>query len=434
VGQVIWYIFGQYNSTSITISGVPPNTTSWTGPTAASIFQDIKSDNWNGTTPPTYGTPSTYGTTGYYISRNTGNGYFNNGIFRGDITGASGSFGGSLNAATGSFNGSLSIGSTPPVISGSTISSGSGLLATTSGSGTFAVGNSTQNLVFNSSGVYINGGQLSITNGSTPPSLSGYTMSGAGVLLTSSGTFAVGNSTNNFVFDGSNAYFTGGGTFSGNLSAAGGSFTGTVQVGSSPAISGNTMTGSGALINSSGTFALGSSSANIVNNGSSIYLNGFAQGTGSISSTVTVNSYSDTIVMPLSGSSFTTTRPANTIISSSGYIRIIGSWTTGTTPLYGKFLMQFKLLNSSTNLKNLYVQFGTPCYVTSGTSPYTAEVWINYNVSTLITNLPADTYSFNLDGPNFYANAQWYSGGSILSTVTTTSVILQSSSYWYQVG
>jgi len=108
VGQVIWYIFGQYNSTSLTVSGVPPNTTYWTGPTAASIFQDIRSDNWNGTTPPTYGSPSTYGTTGYYISRNTGNVYFNNGIFRGDITGASGTFSGALSGATGTFAGSLS--------------------------------------------------------------------------------------------------------------------------------------------------------------------------------------------------------------------------------------------------------------------------------------------------------------------------------------
>lgn len=125
VGQVIWYIFGQYNSTSLTVSGVPPNTTYWTGPTAASIFQDIRSDNWNGTTPPTYGTPSTYGTTGYYISRNTGNVYFNNGIFRGDITGASGSFSGSLSGATGTFSGSLSAatGSFSGTISASTVNS-----------------------------------------------------------------------------------------------------------------------------------------------------------------------------------------------------------------------------------------------------------------------------------------------------------------------
>lgn len=88
-GYVVWYIFGQYNSTSSTISGVGANTTAWTGPTAASIFQDIRSDNWNGGTggtggPPTWGTPATYGTTGYYIVRNTGDSYFGNGVYRGN--------------------------------------------------------------------------------------------------------------------------------------------------------------------------------------------------------------------------------------------------------------------------------------------------------------------------------------------------------------
>jgi hypothetical protein len=100
VGQVVWYIFGQYNSTGSTLSGVPANSTAWTGPTAASVFQDIRSDNWNGSTPPTYGNVSTYGTTGYYISRNTGNCYFNNGVFRGDInTSGQGTFSGSNNSS-----------------------------------------------------------------------------------------------------------------------------------------------------------------------------------------------------------------------------------------------------------------------------------------------------------------------------------------------
>jgi hypothetical protein len=107
VGQVLWYIMGRYNSNAVTVDGVAAGQTAWTGPVAASIFQDIRSDNWNGSTPPTYGTPSSYGTVGYYISQSTGNCYFNNGIFRGDITGASGSFSGSLNAATGTFAGSL---------------------------------------------------------------------------------------------------------------------------------------------------------------------------------------------------------------------------------------------------------------------------------------------------------------------------------------
>lgn len=86
VGQVVWYSFGQYNGSSSTVNGIPANSTYWSTPVAASVFQDIRSDNWNGSTPPTYGTPSTYGTAGYYISRTTGNVYFNNGVFRADIS------------------------------------------------------------------------------------------------------------------------------------------------------------------------------------------------------------------------------------------------------------------------------------------------------------------------------------------------------------
>jgi hypothetical protein len=85
VGQVMWYIQGRYNSNAVTVDGVAAGKTAWTGPVAASIFQDIRSDNWNGSTPPTYGTPVSYGTTGYYIQQSTGDVFFNNGIFRADI-------------------------------------------------------------------------------------------------------------------------------------------------------------------------------------------------------------------------------------------------------------------------------------------------------------------------------------------------------------
>ena len=100
VGNVIWYTFGQYNSSSGTISGIPAGQTQWSAPVAASVFQDIRSDNWNGSTPPTYGSPGTYGTSGYYISRTTGDCYFNNGVFRGDInTAGQGTFTGSNNTS-----------------------------------------------------------------------------------------------------------------------------------------------------------------------------------------------------------------------------------------------------------------------------------------------------------------------------------------------
>ena len=89
VGQVMWYIQGKYNSNAVTVDGVAANTTAWTGPVAASIFQDIRSDNWNGSNPPVYGSAGTYGTQGYYIQQSTGDVFFNNGIFRGNIIGAS---------------------------------------------------------------------------------------------------------------------------------------------------------------------------------------------------------------------------------------------------------------------------------------------------------------------------------------------------------
>jgi hypothetical protein len=77
VGDVLWYTFGQYNSSSGTISGIPAGQTQWGTPTAASVFQDIRSDNWNGSNPPVAGTPATYGTAGYYIQRATGDMFLN---------------------------------------------------------------------------------------------------------------------------------------------------------------------------------------------------------------------------------------------------------------------------------------------------------------------------------------------------------------------
>lgn len=132
VGQVLWYIQGQYNSsTTDTVNGVPPNTTAWTGPIAASIFQDIRSDNWDGGNPPTAGNPATYGTQGYYIQRSTGSAYLNNLFARGEIT----------------------VGSNP-AISGTTMTgTGTHLYS----DGRMVVGNSTSNLVWNNSNLYIQG-------------------------------------------------------------------------------------------------------------------------------------------------------------------------------------------------------------------------------------------------------------------------------------
>ena len=83
VGQVAWYSFGTYNSSSLPVNGIAANTTYWNIPVAASLFQDIRSDNWNGSTPPNTASPATWGTTGYYISRDDGNIYANGFYARG---------------------------------------------------------------------------------------------------------------------------------------------------------------------------------------------------------------------------------------------------------------------------------------------------------------------------------------------------------------
>ena len=85
VGQIMWYIQGRYNSSSTTIDGVAAGTTAWTGPIAANIFQDIRSDNWNGSSPPVAATVASWGTDGYYIAKGDGNMYANGFYARGKV-------------------------------------------------------------------------------------------------------------------------------------------------------------------------------------------------------------------------------------------------------------------------------------------------------------------------------------------------------------
>lgn len=80
VGNVVWYIYGQYNPNTFTSQGIAANTTLWSAPIAASIFQDIRSDNWNGSNPPVAATVTSWGTAGYYIARTSGN-MFANGFY-----------------------------------------------------------------------------------------------------------------------------------------------------------------------------------------------------------------------------------------------------------------------------------------------------------------------------------------------------------------
>lgn len=72
VGQIVYYSYGRYNSNYVAIDGVPAYSTVWSDPIGASVFQDIKSDNWSGGTPSGGAFTSS---AGYYLNRSEGSFY-----------------------------------------------------------------------------------------------------------------------------------------------------------------------------------------------------------------------------------------------------------------------------------------------------------------------------------------------------------------------
>lgn len=102
-------------------------------------------------------------------------------------------------------------------------------------------------LTFNTTGI-IKGGQTAYNTGT------GFFIGYSGAAY----KVSVGSSTAGFTWDGS-AFSVYGGTF---------------KVGTNPAVSGSTMTGTGAVLNADGTFAIGNSTKNLSFNGSTLTLNG----------------------------------------------------------------------------------------------------------------------------------------------------------------
>ena len=172
----------------------------------------------------------------------------------------------------------------------------------------------------NSNAINVLSGAGGLSTGNLTWNSSGTRLTGTGVGLTQKGIVGYNAAGASFVLDGT----TGNATFSGTLSAATGSFSGTLTVGPSnnlPAISGTTMTGQGALFNPGGTFAIGNASTNITFNGSSLKLNGNVVGIenmkagatlpdyvrtykGGVTTTVSVNAWT---YLPMDASALTNT-------------------------------------------------------------------------------------------------------------------------------
>jgi hypothetical protein len=137
-----------------------------------------------------------------------------------------------------------------------------------------------------------------------------------------------------------------------------GSISGTsLSVGSSPAVSGTSMTGAGAIINTGGTFALGNSSTNISYNGSQMTLNGNVVATGNINSnavTLTSSAFTSATYLNTGQNAWQdaqtlsiTTNGSQVYISASGS-PVQGIYIDGENT--GGFAPQFRLVRDSTVL------------------------------------------------------------------------------------
>jgi hypothetical protein len=118
---------------------------------------------------------------------------------------------------------------------------------------------------------------------------------------------------------------------------------GDLSIGSSPEISGITMTGTGSHLYSNGNFALGTNSKNFVFNGSDVYLNGFTNVTNTIFvSPIDITSSAQTIY------SFSTTKASGTIFGAGISVEVDASSVVGA--FYGDISFNITLRNTAGTL------------------------------------------------------------------------------------
>ena len=169
--------------------------------------------------------------------------------------------------------------------------------------------------------------------------------------------------------------------------------TNAIQVGSNPALSGNTMTGSGSYLYANGNFAMGNSSKNFVFNGTNVFLNGFQSATTSAISALTLTASPQTLV------TFTSSKSSYGLITLTGNINsvIINPNTT---------------CNDFSNYVNLIV-YDSSNNIVAQTTILDVQKPINYSTTyqnqysisiQLLANLGIGTYTCKIIGYYFINN------------------------------
>lgn len=180
-------------------------------------------------------------------------------------------------------------------------------------------------------------------------------------------------------------------------------FTNALQVGSSPNISGTTMTGSGAHIYADGKFVTGNSTTNLTFDGSSLYLNGFANATTVVSSgTPSVPDPS----APATIATFTVTKQVPLIINFSGRVDT-ALVNPSFTPVQGTYSLRFQIFNSSgVDVSGDVYDAGLSAYPFKELISSTTRYGLRQTYSnTAVISLSAGTYTIKWSGGSTYRDS-----------------------------
>ena len=169
---------------------------------------------------------------------------------------------------------------------------------------------------------------------------------------------------------------------------------GDLSIGSSPAVSGTTMTGIGSHLYANGNFAMGNSTQNFVYNGTNVFLNGFTSTNNSTFQNLnSTNTYVNFFT-------FTITRAGNVTVFMDGYF---GASTTLAVAGGSAYVLLFVELKNSAGVQLKYTAaefLGQLSIFGAGTYAVKSSLSSTMNVT-----LAADTYSVNIKGSAAYNNA-----------------------------
>ena len=191
--------------------------------------------------------------------------------------------------------------------------------------------------------------------------------------------------------------------------------------------------GAGGLINPNGTFAFGTTTQNIVDDGTGVYLNGLVTAQNQVTVQFILSSTANAVLLP--NSKFVIPKTGSTIVTCSGGINFTANtYSTRPAAIAGRYV--FYVLNSSSTVIFEYdvtLNGASPNYNT--TTPYINQVTSSFSFSVLLQNLAAGNYSLVCSGPSTYGSLTYFdSAGNFITSGITTVAYLNSVAYFYQVG